>query len=94
MVKVTFTVDERTVDRLKQTAARLGKPQSEVVREAIADYADRAGRLSEQERLRLLRVFDEVVPAIPRRPARDTEAEIADVRAARRRGGRRRTQPR
>ncbi len=88
MVKVTFTVDQPTVDRLKRTAARLGKPQSEVVREAIEDYAARVGRLSEAERLRLLRVFDEVVDAIPRGPVGAVDEEIAAVRAARRRGGR------
>lgn len=89
MVKVTFTLDSGTVARLRQAAARLGKPQSQVVREAVAEYADRIGRLSEQERLRVLRVFDEVVPAVPRRPAREVDAELVQLRRARRRGGRR-----
>ena len=44
MVKVTFTLDDRTVSRLRQTAARANKPQSQVVREAVNDYADRVGR--------------------------------------------------
>jgi hypothetical protein len=89
MVKVTFTLDAWTVARLRQAAARLGKPQSQVVREAVAEYSDRVGRLSEQERLRVLRVFDEVIPAVPRRPAREVDAELAQLRRARRRGGRR-----
>ena len=48
MVKMTFTFDEVTAARLKHAAARLAKPQSEIVREAIRDYADRIGKLSEQ----------------------------------------------
>jgi len=86
--KVTYTIDAATVARLEQTAERLGKPKSQVVREAINDYAARVGRLSEQERLRLLRTFDEVLERVPERPAREVDAELAQVRAARRSGGR------
>ena len=89
MVKVTFTLDDATVARLRQSATRLAKPQSEIVREAIRDYADRVGRLSEQERLRRLRVFDELVPLMPMRPAAEVDREMAEVRRARRAGGRR-----
>ncbi len=66
--KVTFTLDERTVQRISHAAESLHKAKSEVVREAIADYHDRLGSLSERERLRLLQVFDHVVPLIPVRP--------------------------
>jgi predicted transcriptional regulator len=90
MVKVTFTLDDETVAELRRAALRLGRPQSRVVREAIADYASRLDRLSEAERRRMLADFDRALAAIPRRPAADTEAELAEVRAARRRGGRRR----
>ncbi len=90
MVKVTFTLDEATVERLRRAATRLAKPQSQVVREAIHEYAERAGRLGEEERRRLLQVFDAVVPAIPGRPARQVGEELRAIRAARRRGGRRR----
>jgi len=89
MVKVTFTLDEETVSRLRQAADRLRQPQSAIVRDAVQEYAARIGRLSERERLRLLRVFDETVPRIPARPARDVDVEIATIRRARRRGGRR-----
>ena len=89
MVKVTFTLDDMTVARLRRAAARLAKPQSQVVREAIREYADRIGKLSEQERLRLLQVFDAVVSAIPARPSREVETELRAIRAARRQGGRR-----
>ncbi len=89
MVKMTFTFDEPTVAALRRSAARLGKPRSEVVRMAIRDYADRAGKLSEAERLKLLRVFDELVPRIPSRPAAAVDRELQALRQARRRGGRR-----
>ena len=88
MVKMTFTVDEATAARLRQTALRLGKAQSEVVREAVAEYAERVGRLSDAERRALLRHFDELVPALPQRPVRAVDAEIRAIRAARRGGGR------
>jgi hypothetical protein len=88
-VKVTFTLDETTIDRLRLTAERLALPKSEVVREAIRDFSDRAARLSERERQRLLDAFDRYVPAIPARTARDVDAELAELRRARRQGGRR-----
>ena len=90
MVKVTFTLDDATVATLRRSAERLRKPQSEVVREAIADYGARVGRLSERERLHLLGVFDDLVPTLPKRPSRAVDAELAEIRAARRAGGRRR----
>jgi hypothetical protein len=86
--KVTYTLDDRTVARIAQAAQRLGLPKSAVVREAVAAYAERVGRLGEGERLRLLALFDELVPKIPARPARAVDAELAALRAARRRGGR------
>ena len=88
-VKVTFTLDGDAIDRLRATAERLAIPKSEVVREAIRDFSDRAGRLSERERRRLLEAFDRLVPAIPARPVRDVERELEGLRRARRAGGRR-----
>jgi predicted DNA-binding protein len=87
-VKMTFSLDEETAARIDRAAATLHKPKSAIVREAILDYAHRVDRLSESERLRLLAVFDEVVAAIPDRPRRDVDDELAEVRRARRRGGR------
>ena len=89
MVKVTFILDEITVRQLRRAAARLAMPQSQVVRTAIREFADRIGKLSEHERLQLLHVFDTVVPAIPGRPIADVDAELKAVRRARRHGGRR-----
>jgi predicted transcriptional regulator len=88
MVKVTFTLDDGTVGALRQTAARLAKPQSQIVREAIAEYAARAGRLSERERMAWMRAFDEVMPASAQRSSRDVESELRSIRSARRGGGR------
>ncbi|HEY2975852.1 MAG TPA: ribbon-helix-helix protein, CopG family [Pyrinomonadaceae bacterium] len=87
--KVTFTLDDETLGRLGHTADRLGKSKSQVVREAIYDYSQRVGRLSERERLRLLAVFDEVTARIPRRSVAEVEKEIQEIRKARRASGRR-----
>jgi predicted DNA-binding protein len=87
-IKMTFTLDAETVGRLRQAAERLAKPQSAVVRDAIHDFSERVGRLSERERLRLLQTFDEVVPRIPARPAAQVRREIEQIRQARRAGGR------
>jgi metal-responsive CopG/Arc/MetJ family transcriptional regulator len=86
-IKMTFSLDEPTVARLNEASVALRKPKSEIVREAIRDYAERIGRLSEVERIRLLGVFDEVVAVIPERPAADVDAELAEIRRARREGG-------
>jgi len=73
------------------SAARLGRPRSEIVRLAIRDYAGRVGKLTEPERLRLLHLFDEVVPRSHWRPAAAVDREIRTLRRARRTGGRRGT---
>ena len=87
-VKMTFSLDRPTAARLEQAAQRLGKAKSEVVREAIEEYAARVGRLSESERRELLRSFDRLVPAIPLRSAAEADSELAEVRRERRAGGR------
>jgi predicted transcriptional regulator len=89
MVKMTFTLDEETVAALKQAAERLGKPRSLVVREAIREYGARAGRLSEDERRRMLRAIDAVVDRPPTRTRADVDRELQALRRARRGGGRR-----
>ena len=89
MVKVTYSLDETTVRQIRRAAERLGMAQSHVVREAVADYAARADRLSQRERLRLLEALDRVRNTESTRTAKDVDAEIQAVREARRRGGRR-----
>ena len=87
--KVTFTLDRISIEKLHDAADQLAVPKSEIVREAIMEFHDRLGRLSERERSAMLRTFDELVPRIPRRSAAAVDRELADVRQARKTGGRR-----
>jgi predicted DNA-binding protein len=89
MVKATFSLDDETMEQIRRTAARLGKAQSHVVREAVAEYAARTDRLSERERLHLLGVLEKLAETRVSRTARAVDREIKAVRAARRHGGRR-----
>jgi predicted transcriptional regulator len=89
MAKVTFTVDEATVRTLRATAERLGKPQSMIVREAVAEYGARVGRLAEAERRRMLTAIDEMMKRPATRPKADVTRELREIRRARRDGGRR-----
>jgi len=89
MIKVTFTLDDDTVAYLGRTAERLGMPKSQVVREAIRVYGEQAGLLTEEERDRMLNVFDEVTAGIPPRDRAEVERELKEIREARRGGGRR-----
>jgi len=89
MVKVTFTLDDETVERLRRLAARLGRPQSQVVRESIKEYEARSDKLSEEERRRMLSVLDRIMKSTPTRPQAEVDAELREIRAARRRWGRR-----
>jgi len=87
--KVTFTLDEKTVARLNRTAGYLRIPKSQVVREAIGEYSANLGRLSEEERVRMLKILDEALAAGPTRPREEVEQELRDIREARQGGGRR-----
>ena len=86
--KVTFTVDTDTVHRLRRIAARLGRPQSQVVREAIREYEARSTRLSDAERARMLAVVDRMMASPPTRSVRAVEAELREIRTRRRRWAR------
>ena len=59
-----------------------------MVREAVAEYAQRADRLSETERLHLLDVLEGLRTSPTGRSARAVDQELAGLRDARRRGGR------
>jgi predicted nucleic acid-binding protein len=74
--KVTFTLDQATMARLEEAAARLAMPKSQVVREAILEYCDRIGWLSERERLSLLRTVSAKLYCTLRRP-RGREIDLA-----------------
>jgi predicted DNA-binding protein len=87
--KATFTFDDATKAELNDAAARLSKPKSEIVREAIHQYHGRIGKLSDSERLRILAVLDEIAKRPPTRPQSEVDAELKEIRRARRHGGRR-----
>jgi hypothetical protein len=86
--KVTFTLDAETVHRIEDAAEILAKPKSQIVREAVAAYHGRIGRLSESEIQKRLEIFDTLFPLIPIRPQRETDEELEEIRLARRSGGR------
>ena len=88
MVKLTFSLDDETVATLRRTAARLRKPQSAVVREAVAHYAAREDKLSDEERDRILKVIDYIKALPPSGPHSDAVREIREIRRSRRTGWR------
>jgi len=87
-VKVTFTLDAETVNRVQRASERLCLPKSQIIREAVQEYYQRIGRLSETERARMLRAIDEMMARPPSRPAREVDQELRSIRQARRSGGR------
>jgi predicted transcriptional regulator len=89
MAKFTFVFDEETARTLRATAARLRKSQSLVVREAVAEYAAHAGRLTDAERRRMLGTIDALMHRAASRRGKAVAAEIRAVRQTRRQGGRR-----
>jgi hypothetical protein len=89
MARATFSLDEATIAEIKRTAERLKKPQSHVIREAVADYAARTDLLSERERRRVLSLLETLRSAKPTRSEDAVDKELADIRSARRGGGRR-----
>ena len=91
MVRVTYSLDDATVRRIRRTAERLGKPRSHVVREAVAEYDARTDRLSEADRLRMLDVLDRWRKEAITRPRESVEAELHEIQASRRESARRRS---
>jgi predicted transcriptional regulator len=89
MAKVTLTLDDETLARLRRLAARLRRPLSQVVRAAITDYEPRSDKLSDEERHRMLAALDEIMKAPPTRSRAEVDAELREIRAARRHSGRR-----
>jgi hypothetical protein len=74
---------------IDDAAERLGRPKSQIVREAVADYHQHIGKLSESERMRMLKVLDTRVAKIPPRPRSEVDAELREIPRARGHGGRR-----
>ena len=86
--KVTFTFDKATIDRLDDAAKRLSMPKSKIARDAILEYHQRIGRLSESERARMLDIVDKIAKRPATRPQQEVIAELSELRRARRQGGR------
>jgi hypothetical protein len=82
--KMTFTLDEATVRALRRAASDLGKPQSWVVREAVMEYGTRSDKMSPEERIQALTTYREIMQTLPKRPRHEVEAELEEVRRARR----------
>ncbi len=91
MVKVTYSLDDATVRRIRRAAERLGRPQSQVVREAVTEYAARTDRLSEAERLRMLEVLDQLRSEPAARSRESVDAELRELRRSRRESSLRRS---
>ena len=90
MSKATFSLDAATVEALRKLASRQRKPQSLVVREAIAHYAAQEDRLSDAERERTLKIIAYMKTLPPSGSHSDAEREIEEIHAARRASGRHR----
>ena len=86
MPKLTFSLDAETVDLLKREARRTGKPQSAIVREAIALHAAREDQLSAEERGRLLGVLRRIGSRPQVRPQASVDKERQAIRRSRRTG--------
>ena len=86
MVKVTFTLDEVTVERLNQVAAAKSIPKSQAVREAIESYSADADRMSDAERKYKVDVLRKYMTTLPTRSRADVDRELAELRESRRTG--------
>jgi predicted transcriptional regulator len=89
MAKATFVLDDETMRTIRSLAERKRKPQSHVVREAVAMYAGQEDRLSDDERRRRLDVLDAAMRRPPPRPQAEVDAALREIRKARRTGWRR-----
>lgn len=86
MPKVTFSLDDETVDALRRAAQRARKPQSLIVREAIAHYTTREDLLSDADRERLLGVLRAIRSRPATRPQPEVDRELQAIRRSRRTG--------
>ena len=84
--KVTFTLDDETVRSIRRLAERARKPQSLIVREAVACYAGREDLLSEDERQQTLAVLRDLGEKLPTRPREDVARELSEFRESRQTG--------
>ena len=86
MPKLTFSLDESTVRLLRRVSEQKRKPQSLIVREAIAEYGAREEKLPDEERERRLAVLRELAAQPPGRSEASVERELRDLKRLRRTG--------
>ena len=71
--------------RMLSITANLGDTKTTITHPSTTTH----GRLSEEERERMLKILDDYVAAGPTRPREEVERELREIREARRGGGRR-----
>jgi len=86
MAKMTFSLDDETVRTLRLLADRKQKPQSVIVREAIAEYAAKDEKLSDAERSRKLQLIRQLRSQPQTRDASAVDKELAELRRSRKVG--------
>jgi predicted DNA-binding protein len=84
--KVTYTLDDQTVERVRRMAQRTRKPQSQIVREAVAYYEAREDKLTPEETERMLDILRTLGPQLPVRTQEDVDRELGEIRKSRRTG--------
>jgi predicted transcriptional regulator len=89
-IKVTYTLDDETVAKIRLAATRANKPQSAIVREAVAHYAADPERPGHEDVRRKLRILDAILATPPTRTARAVDQELRELRKSRRAGWQRR----
>ncbi len=89
-IKVTYTLDNETVERIRQAATRANKPQSAIVREAVARYAATPDGPGHEDVRRKLRILDAILAMPPTRTAQAVDRELRALRKSRRTGWKRR----
>ena len=90
MKKVTFTFDDETVATIRRVAMREQRPQSAIVRDAVAAYPSSAHRLAPADRDRMLKILRDYAATLPKGSAAAVDRELHDLRASRRAAGRHR----
>jgi hypothetical protein len=91
--KVTYTLDDETVGRIRTLARRSRKPQSQIVREAVAYYAEREDTLTPEERERKLAILTAYAARLSERPRAEVDRELQELRESRRTGWQRPSDP-
>jgi hypothetical protein len=85
-VKATYVLDDATAQLIRRLSERGRKSQSQVVREAVREYAAREEKTSEDERRQWLQAFDELAARLPERPQEEVTRELDAVARSRRTG--------